>query len=77
MSAVVSTATPVARRRSQSSPWRDAWRRYRHNRMALIGGVIASMILLTAIFAPVIAPYSYSFPTRSSQLFRRLAAVPE
>ena len=68
MSAVVSTATPVARRRSQSSPWRDAWRRYRHNRMALIGGVIASMILLTAIFAPVIAPYSYSFSDISATL---------
>lgn len=68
MSAAVSTAAPVARRRSQSSPWRDAWHRYRRNRMALVGGVFASLILLTAVLAPVIAPYSYSFSDISATL---------
>lgn len=42
------------------SPWMDAWRRLRRNRAALIGFVVISLNVLAAIFAPQIAPHSYT-----------------
>lgn len=42
------------------SPWRDAWVRLRRNRLALFGLVVAGLMVFTAIFAPWLAPYSYS-----------------
>jgi peptide/nickel transport system permease protein len=42
------------------SPSRDAWGRLAHNRAALFGLVVAVTMLLTGLFAPVLAPYSYS-----------------
>lgn len=41
----------------QASLWGDAWRRLVRNRLALIGMVIVFMLLIIAVFAPVIAPY--------------------
>jgi oligopeptide transport system permease protein len=41
----------------QASLWGDAWRRLVRNRLALIGMVIVFMLLIMAVFAPVIAPY--------------------
>lgn len=41
----------------QASLWGDAWRRLVRNRLALIGMVIVIMLLIMAVFAPIIAPY--------------------
>ncbi|RIK44722.1 MAG: peptide ABC transporter permease [Chloroflexi bacterium] len=41
----------------QASLWGDAWRRLIKNRLAVVGLIIVSIFTLTAIFAPVIAPY--------------------
>ncbi len=49
-------ATPTR----QSTLWSDAWRRLIRNRMALVGLVLVGIFLLTAIFAPIIAPYGES-----------------
>lgn len=49
-------ATPLR----QASLWGDAWRRLIRNRLALIGLIIVIVISLTAIFAPLIAPYGES-----------------
>lgn len=57
-----------SRRVARSSPWGDAWRRFRRNRMALIGGIIAALILLTAVLAPVLAPGGYEFTNLSATL---------
>lgn len=38
--------------------WREAFYRVTHNPGALVGMIILSLIVLLAIFAPVIAPYS-------------------
>lgn len=38
------------------------WRRFRKHRLALIGAVILGVLGLTAIFAPLIAPYNPSIP---------------
>ena len=37
--------------------WRDIWRRFRRNKLALAGLVIIVGLILVAIFADVIAPY--------------------
>ena len=37
---------------------RDVWRRFRRNRLAMVGLVILVFLLLVAVFAPLIAPYS-------------------
>jgi ABC-type dipeptide/oligopeptide/nickel transport system permease subunit len=41
----------------QSSLWRDAWHRMIRNKLAVIGMIIVAVFVLTAIFAPLIAPY--------------------
>ena len=37
--------------------WRDAWRRLRRNRSAMIGLTMVVVFVLVALFAPVLAPY--------------------
>jgi len=46
----------------------DVWRRFRRNKLALLGLGIIIVLVLTAIFAPLIAPYS--FTQRASGEFR-------
>jgi oligopeptide transport system permease protein len=43
-----------------SSLWRDAFRRLLRNRLAVGGGVVVILLVLIAIFADVLAPYSYT-----------------
>ena len=45
----------------------DIWRRFRRNRLAMVGLVFIVLLLLAAIFAPLITPYSI---TERSQSFR-------
>ena len=42
--------------------WRDAFHRLVANKLALAGGILVILIALMAIFAPIIAPHSYSKP---------------
>jgi oligopeptide transport system permease protein len=42
-----------------ASFWVGAWRRYRRNKLAMFGVVYATLIVLVAIFAPVLTPYDY------------------
>ena len=44
----------------QRGPWRDAWRRLKKNKMAIVSIVIILAFLLLAIFATVLAPYPYA-----------------
>ena len=46
---------------NNSSLWQDAIRRLIQNRAAMIGGVTILVLIILAIFAPWIAPYSYSY----------------
>ncbi len=39
------------------SQWQLAWRRFRRHRLALVGTVLFGMMLLLAIFGPIIWPY--------------------
>ena len=46
---------------NNSSLWQDAVRRLIQNRAAMIGGITILALITLAIFAPWIAPYSYSY----------------
>ncbi len=46
---------------NNSSLWQDAIRRLIQNRAAMIGGIRILVLIILAIFAPWIAPYSYSY----------------
>jgi len=45
----------------QSSLWSDAWRRLLANKAAVAGGLVLLILIVLAIFAPLIAPHSYSY----------------
>lgn len=46
---------------NNSSLWNDAYRRLIQNKAAMVGGMILVFFIICAIFAPLIAPYSYSY----------------
>ena len=48
---------------NNSSLWSDAISRLIKNKAAMVGAIILFVLILCAIFAPYIAPYSYSFQT--------------
>jgi peptide/nickel transport system permease protein len=55
------TAAPVtipAREPRSEGPWLRAWRQFLRQRSAIIGMAIIAVLTFTAVFAPVIAPYS-------------------
>lgn len=41
------------------SPWKEAWRSFKKNKIALVGLSIVSFFILIAIFADLLAPYNY------------------
>ncbi len=41
------------------SPFYLAWRRFRKNKLAILGGVIVFLFLFTGVFAPIISPYPF------------------
>jgi len=53
----------VTVRSRESGLWRDAFSRLVRNKAALVGGIIIIIFFLAAIFAPLIAPYSYEKQT--------------
>lgn len=57
-------------KRKPTSQFQDIWRRFRRNKMALLGGIVVVGLILTAIFAPYIATHNYS----SQNLTNRLSA---
>ena len=40
--------------------WREFWRRFSRNKLAVAGLVLACLMFFTGIFAPWLAPYSYT-----------------
>jgi oligopeptide transport system permease protein len=55
--AVLRPATEAGRR--QRGLWRDAWYRLTRNRAAVVGLVFIVFLVLTAVFASVLAPYPF------------------
>ncbi|UYQ66675.1 ABC transporter permease [Streptomyces peucetius] len=54
---------------SGASLWREAMRRLRASKMAIIGGVIIALFVLLAIVGPWIAPFSPSAQTWRGEVF--------
>jgi peptide/nickel transport system permease protein len=50
-----------------SSHWTQAWRRFRRDRAAMIGGAIVVALVVIAILAPWIAPYDYTAQVMSNR----------
>ncbi|MCD6291613.1 MAG: ABC transporter permease [Anaerolineae bacterium] len=53
-----SPATPFTKQR-QRTLWQDAMRRFSRNKLAMGGLIVALLLILTAIFADILAPYPY------------------
>lgn len=43
----------------QSTPGLEAWKRFKRNRTALVGMAVVILMIVIAVFAPLIAPYDY------------------
>ena len=43
-----------------SSPWRDAWRRLRKNRLAIGGGVLLIALAFACVLGPIFSAYGYA-----------------
>jgi len=56
----------------ETNLWKDALYRLMKNRMAIIGGVIVIALCITAIFAPLVAPYAYDEGNLLSLLMRMM-----
>ncbi|MCA9862969.1 MAG: hypothetical protein KC432_08110, partial [Thermomicrobiales bacterium] len=71
---MVATSLPVADHdEAAPSGWSMFWWRFRHNQKAMIGGSIVLVLIVCAIFAPLIAPMD----PNDGELSASLAAVGE
>ncbi|MGG0657333.1 nickel transporter permease [Rummeliibacillus pycnus] len=64
-------ASNVSTQKDQSAgPWKEAWRSFRKNKVALVGAIIVAFFILLAIFGPLIASQGIN----EQQLSNRLKA---
>ena len=66
----VPTPSPAA-----LSPGAEAWRRLRRNPVAMVCGLYILLVALVAVFAPLVAPYSYEF--LDTKRYASLPALPD
>ena len=52
----------------KSTPMRESWKRFKRNPTALIGLGVVCILILVAIFAPLIAPYDYKVQDYSAMM---------
>ena len=45
-------ASPSAEPRRGYSPWREAWRRYRRHRLAVVGAFVLAVLIAAVVFGP-------------------------
>lgn len=51
-----------------SSPWLDAWRSFRKNKLAMLGLMLILFFILLAIFAPVLTHFDYKAQNLTNRL---------
>lgn len=51
-----------------SSPWREAWRSFRKNKMAFVGAIIVLFFVCLALLAPIITPDTMNKPVLAERL---------
>ena len=59
-----------------SSPGREAWLRLKRNRLAVVGMIVLGLLVLIAIFAKWLAPYSYAEQNYEAILLKPCAGHP-
>lgn len=59
-----------------NSLWAEAWRRLRKNKMAMAALIVMVVLIIVAIFAPIIAPYDYAANDLSNTFVKPCAAHP-
>ncbi len=59
-SAPIGTVVQITTPQKGQGLWADAWRRLRRNKAAVVGVIILLLNVLMAIFAPIIAPKSFT-----------------
>jgi oligopeptide transport system permease protein len=65
MNAELKPATAVEAQERGRSPWHDAWRRLRRNRLAVFGGIVVVTLLVLCVFGPI---FSQSFRDQNLDL---------
>jgi peptide/nickel transport system permease protein len=50
----------VITKKKSIGPWQIAWNRFRKNRIAVVGGTLFTLIVLSVIIIPIISPYELS-----------------
>ncbi len=65
---------PRQQEEKPASPWRDAWKSFRKNKMALLGLGLVSFFVIMAVFAPIIAPEGTNEQKLSSDNYAKLEA---
>ena len=63
-------------RLKKRSQMRDVWKRFRSNKLAMVGLVIVSVIVLSAVFADLICPYDYAAQNYSERFLMPCVAHP-
>jgi peptide/nickel transport system permease protein len=58
MSITAESITAIPEFPQAEGPWRRAWRQFLRQRSAIIGMILIGVLTLTAVFAPLIAPFS-------------------
>lgn len=51
------SAMPLLNQHRVRTPWREFWRRFRRQPLAMMAGVFVLLLILVAIFAPWLAPF--------------------
>ncbi|KMY51932.1 nickel transporter permease [Peribacillus loiseleuriae] len=62
MAEIVNNKSPLTRQPAEDtaiSPWKEGWRSFKKNKVAVIGLLIVVFFILMALFADLLAPYSY------------------
>ena len=66
--------------RPSVSYWKDAWRRFRKDKLAMFGLVMILIVSLFAIFGPMLCPYDYDeadflsiaqWPSKAQDVYKR------
>ncbi|MDY8045952.1 nickel transporter permease [Paenibacillus polymyxa] len=65
---IPTTCSTLAHLPVVTGPWRDAWRAFRHNKMAFVGLSIIIFFVIIALIAPWIAPFDYKEQNLASRL---------
>lgn len=62
MAELINNKSPLTRQPVEDtaiSPWKEGWRNFKKNKVAVIGLLIVVFFILMALFADLLAPYSY------------------